>query len=372
MKIAYVTIHIEPKLINGGVGKKINSQIAIWKGLGHSVTLFSLTPEAISSIPDVEQFLFKSSLNMPVLKFITREMARSAALARLISQVRGYKPDVIYFRFGLFTLPLQDLFQIAPVVLEVNSNDQAEYRSRGLFFYWLNRLTRDFIFSHCTGWIASSHELANLAANRRHRKPVCVVSNGIELDKYQPIPAPQNHLPVLAMVGSPGMNWHGVDKLFPLAERYPDLNIRVVGYRPEDVEGTIPENVRLSGYLEAEDVRRVLAEVDVVFGTLALYRKKMEEASPLKVREALAYGIPVILAYRDTDLTEIESDLFLFLPNTEENVLDHAQAIHDFAFKVMGRRVERSLIRERIDQYQKEETRLKFFRDVLASAGSHS
>ena len=44
MKIAYITIHIEPKLINGGVGKKINSQVSIWQSMGHSVALFSLTP----------------------------------------------------------------------------------------------------------------------------------------------------------------------------------------------------------------------------------------------------------------------------------------------------------------------------------------
>ncbi|HSA99979.1 MAG TPA: glycosyltransferase [Anaerolineales bacterium] len=372
MKIAYVTIHIEPKLMNGGVGKKINSQISIWKNMGHSVTMFSLTPEPILSISGVEQFLFKPSSNIFIVKFITREIARSIALARLISQVRSYKPDVIYFRFGLFSFPLQDLFKVAPLVLEVNSNDQAEYRSKGLFFYGLNRVTRDVMFSRCAGWIASSHELANLEANRLHRKPVCVISNGIELDKYQPIPAPHNLSPALALVGSPGMSWHGVDKLFPLAEQYPDLMIHIIGYRREDLKEPVPQNVHLHGYLEPEEVGKVLTGVDAVFGTLALYRKKMEEASPLKVREALAYGIPVILGYHDTDLTDIDSDLFMFLPNTETNVLDHAKAIHDFAFKVMGRRVERDLISERIDQHQKEETRLQFFSDVLHTSGGRS
>ncbi|HLO18741.1 MAG TPA: glycosyltransferase [Anaerolineales bacterium] len=372
MRIAYVTIHIEPKIINGGVGKKINSQISIWKNMGHTVRLFSLTPEPISSIPDIEQFLFKSSSNAFILKFITREIARSTALTRLISQVWRYEPDVIYFRFGLFTFPLQDLFKIAPVVLEVNSNDQAEYRSRGPFFYWLNRITRNFIFSHSTGWIASSHELANLEINRRYRKPVCVVSNGIELSKYQPLPPPKNQFPALALVGSPGMNWHGVDKLVPLAEQFPDIKISIIGYRREDFQGEVPENIHLYGYLEPEEVKKVLAGVDAVFGTLALHRKNMQEASPLKVREALAYAIPVILAYRDTDLTGIDSDLFLYLPNVEENVLEHTQTIHDFAFKAMGRRVERSLIEERINQYQKEEARLKFFETMLNPLGSDS
>ena len=369
MKIAYVTIHIEPKLINGGVGNKINSQISIWKSLGHSVTLFSLTPEPVLAIPEVEQFFFKPSLNVPVLKTLTREISRSLGLAKLISAVRRYRPDVIYFRFGLFTLPLQELFKVAPVVLEVNSNDRAEYRSKGLFFYWLNRITRGLIFSRCAGWVASSHELANLETSG---KPVCVISNGIELDKYQPIPAPHNSSPALALVGSPGMSWHGVDKLFPLAERYPDLGIHIIGYRREDFREPVPDNVHLHGYLEPEQVRKVLTGVDTVFGTLALYRKKMEEASPLKVREALAYGIPVILGYYDTDLSDIDSDLFYFMPNTETNVLDHAQAIHEFAVRVMGRRVERDMVLSRIDQRRKEETRLQFFNAVITAARESS
>jgi glycosyltransferase involved in cell wall biosynthesis len=199
-----------------------------------------------------------------------------------------------------------------------------------------------------------------------------VISNGIELNKYQPLTPPQNQFPTLALVGSPGMNWHGVDKLFPLAEQYPDLKIDIVGYRRDDFKRTIPENIHLHGYLEPEDVRRVLSGVDAVFGTLALYRKKMEEASPLKIREALAYGIPVILAYRDTDLADIDSDLFLFLPNTETNILDHAEAIRDFAFRVRGRRVKREIVSERIGQQHKEEKRLKFFNEVLDSVGGRA
>lgn len=372
MRIAYITIHIEPRIINGGVGKKINSQLSLWRRMGHSAELFSLTPEAISSIPDARQFFFKPSSNVPALKIITREIARSMSLARLISAVRDFEPDIVYLRFGLFALPLQALFRIAPVILEINSNDVDEYHSRGTFFYWLNRLTRGFMFSHCAGWIASSDELANLPINRLHRKLVCTISNGIELDKYYPLREPQNQFPTLALAGSPGMSWHGVDKLLPLAEQYPDLNISIIGYRREDFSREIPKNVHLHGYLEHEELEKVLAGVDAVFGTLALHRKKMEEASPLKVREALAYGIPVILAYRDTDLIDIDSDLFLFLPNTENNILDHAQAIHDFAFKVMGKRIERGLINERLDQSRKEETRLKFFSDILKSVGSRS
>lgn len=38
----------------------------------------------------------------------------------------------------------------------------------------------------------------------------------------------------------------------------------------------------------------------VCIGTLALHRKNMTEASPLKTREYLAHGFPVIIGYKDT------------------------------------------------------------------------
>jgi glycosyltransferase involved in cell wall biosynthesis len=369
MKIAYVTINVDTKIINGGVGDKIKNQVSVWESMGHSVVLFALTPGQVF-LPFAQQFTFNNSSNVFLLKFFIREISRSMKLLELISAVKTYQPDVIYLRFGLFTFPLHNLFKVAPTVLEINSNDLDEYRSRGLFFYTLNRLTRDILFSGCTGWVATSHELATLEENRIHHKPVSVISNGIELGKYEPLPPPQNRMPVLSLVGSPGMNWHGVDKLFFLAEQYPELTVNIVGYRSDDFNIPIPSNIHLHGYLEKEEVRKILAITDAVFGTLALHRKKMKEASPLKVREALGYGIPVILAYEDTDLMNIESDYFLFLPNADDNVITHAKSIRDFAFQVMGKRVDRALISDRIDQRIKEEARITFFMEMMKRARS--
>jgi glycosyltransferase involved in cell wall biosynthesis len=366
MKIAYVTINVDTKIINGGVGNKINSQVSIWESMGHSVALFALTPGHVA-LPFARQFTFNNSPRVPLLKLFIREISRSSKLVELLRAVRAYRPDVIYFRFGLFTFPLQYLFKIAPTVLEVNSNDLDEYRSRGMFFYFLNRFTRDILFSHCAGWVSASYELANLEQNRRHKKPVRVISNGIDLDKYEPLEPARNQTPSLSLVGSPGMDWHGVDKIFFLAEKYPELAINIIGYRREDFQVSIPSNVHLHGYLEREAIKKILANTDVMFGTLALHRKNMKEASPLKVREALGYGIPVILAYEDTDFIDMESDCFLFLPNSENNIAENVKLIRDFSFRMMGVRVDRSLISGRIDQRVKEGERIEFFTDMIKS-----
>jgi glycosyltransferase involved in cell wall biosynthesis len=162
------------------------------------------------------------------------------------------------------------------------------------------------------------------------------------------------------------MNWHGVDKLLPFAERYPELTLNIIGYLGEDFETPPPPNVRLHGYLSREEVQRVLAGTDVVFGTLALHRKCMEEASPLKVREALAFGIPVIIAYHDTDLDAFSFETVLRIPNTEGNVRGHAERIHQFAWDMIGRRVDFDRLASTLDQRGKEKARLAFFNEIIA------
>ncbi|MBK7455292.1 MAG: hypothetical protein IPJ46_16695 [Anaerolineales bacterium] len=52
-----------------------------------------------------------------------------------------------------------------------------------------------------------------------------------------------------------------------------------------------------------DKLREITLNTDVACGTLAIHRNNMEEAWYFKVREALALGVPLILAYHDTDLS---------------------------------------------------------------------
>jgi hypothetical protein len=178
--------------------------------------------------------------------------------------------------------------------------------------------------------------------------------------------APSNPTPVLSIVVSPGMTWHGVDKLRWFAEQYPDITINIVGYRREDLLGDVPQNIRMHGFLPREQVREILKTTDAVFGTLALHRNDMEEASPLKVREAAAYGIPLILGYHDTDLSALQTDCILRIPNTEDNVRAYAAQIYDFAYRMKGRRLDVDAVEACIGYRHKEVERLRFFEELRA------
>lgn len=359
MRIAYVTIHIAPEIMQGGVGKKIRTHIKLWREQGHEVALFSLTPAEIP-FPEERQFVFEAKTNL-----LKRETNRASGLIRLLASIREYKPDVIYLRFGLYSYPLHRIFKIAPVVLDTNSNDLDEYRKRGIFFYWINRLTRTLTFGLASGVITPSHELVDLLVPK-HDKPVRVIANGVDLSEARPLPPTKHEHPALTLVGTPGMSWHGVDKLIEFAKIYPDITVNIVGYGIKDINGSVPANVKLHGFLNQEQVRDVLATTDVACGTLAFHRNNMHEASALKVREALSYGIPVLIAFKDTDLHEVKLDTILCIPNTEENVIANAERIRAFAYEMIGKRVDLDTIAPYLDQCNKEEMRLEFFERVLA------
>jgi glycosyltransferase involved in cell wall biosynthesis len=364
MRIAYIAPYLDNHTMKGGVGGKVRSQIRIWREFNHEARLFALSPDAIDEA-DADIFQYRSIFRLPVVQSLNRTVSRSLAVMRLMDAVRNYRPDIIYMRFGRYAFPLQRIFAIAPVVFEMNSDDVNESRHLGLPAYWHNRLTRGILLQKASGLVSLSQEIADKPANRKFGKPQRIVANGIDLRSYAPLLRPQNSHPVITMVGSPGMVWHGADKLVRLAERCPDLIVNIVGYESLDSRNHLPSNLHLRGFLDQKGVADILTESDVACGSLALHRNGMQEASPLKSREALAYGIPVILGYRDTDISEIENDRILQLPNAEDNVEKHVEEIHAFAYRMMGRQIEREEIAKYIDQRQKEERRLAFFKEFV-------
>ena len=365
MRIAYVTLHMSSRYIFGGVGKKIQSQINVWKENGHEAHLFVHCSESMP-VPNASVFPYWPGTSLPVLRSIFRESARITALRKMIRAVKDYNPDIIYLRYGMFCLPLQRLYAIAPVVVELNTLDKQEYRHRGLFYYWLNRLGREIILSKAAGFVSVSHEIAAHPTMSKFHKPVTVIANGILVEDSQILPAPQNKTPHLVFIGTAGMPWHGEDKLVWLARQYPEIHIDIIGSSREDLANMeIPENVTCHGFLNEEDFLKIYATSDVAVGTLALHRNQMEETSTLKTREYLRAGLPVILGHQDTDLIGKEFEFVCQIPNREDNVITHAEQIREFVYSMMGKRTDISLILPLIDQRQKEKERLKFFGTIL-------
>lgn len=363
MRIAYLTLH-RPRPTLTGVGKKITRQIDCWQANGNTVRLFMHMSVQNSKDDLIPAEYFEYPRGAYLLK---REITRIRALRKTLDAVKNYRPDMIYFRMAIYILGLEEMHKIAPVVVENITNDIHQHIFVGKFYYYYNLLTRGLILKKMAGLVVNSHELAEAHLHTRYRRPIRVITDGIDLAQFPVLAPPNNPAPRLVFVGSPGNVWHGVDKLIAFAAQNPDLTIDVVGYTPAEIALPLPGNLNALGYLSGDEYLATLARADVAISSLGLHRKQVYESSTLKTMEYLALGIPLVLPYEDTDLKGLECDTILKIPNQEDNVQSQAAGLRDFAFAMRGRRVERGLIAERIDLVAKEKMRLDFFRQCVSS-----
>ena len=355
MRIAYVCYL--STLSDSGVTAKIGSQLAVWRRLGHEATLFCATRLAPQG-NTLQRIESEAGGQIEVFSSFRERVAR---MARLERSVLAAKPDVVYLRYDLFTPPLVRLLRRLPTVVECNTDDLAEWRLRSRAARAFNRVNRRLVYGHSAGIAFVAHELAESPRFARFGKPAIVLGNGIDLESSTAFPPTGNDEPRFAFLGEPSP-WQGIDKVVALAAALPEATFDLVG--PKTVEAA-PPNLHVHGLLGAAAYGKVLAAADVGLGTLALYRKQMREASPLKVREYLAHGLPTVIGYEDTDFVGTDPWFLLRLPNADWNVAEHVERIRRFARGAVGRRVAHAEIAQ-LDAARKEARRLEFFESILS------
>jgi hypothetical protein len=378
MRIAYVCYWDMAR--DDGVAQKIETQIAQWRQFGHVAELFALatqTPVAgtapspgaapgagaapvagMGPVVGAEAHAAHRILSLP-----KRQWSRLRRSTRLAEAVTSYRPDVVYLRYDLFSMAIAKLLRRLPAVIEINSDLGAELRGRRVAAFYEQHNLRA-LSSAATGFVCVTHELAQSLAGLA--KPTIVIGNGIDIDRIARSMSalPAQSRPQLVWIGSPDQPWNGLDKLVWLATQMSGCDFTLIGVTPAELPQPPPGNLRAVGHLERARYDAMLREADVGIATLALHRKGMNEASPLKVREYLAYGLPVIAPYDDTDFRGKKPWYFLDIPNTESNVRDHLRTIRAFVETMRGRRVPREEIVDRIGAERKERMRLRFLEEV--------
>lgn len=340
-----------------GVFKKVVSQIRAWECQGIIVSLHIISRN--SHLGVWQQHLGKTPITFHVYRGLA---SRLKAWRDAVKAAKAQQPDVVYHRYDIYMPYLEVLSRNTSLVLEINTDDLIEYCLQGGLRCWYNRLTRGLLLKQASGLVFVTHELANSPHFTQYGRPCTVVSNGIALEDYRTLPPPQNGEPRLVFLGSAGQPWHGLDKVIRMAQYFPKWRFDVIGIGVEEIPKPLP-NVSVHGPLERQGYEIILAQSDVALGTLALHRKGVNEACPLKVREYLAFGLPVIIGYKDTDFPN-GAPCILELPNIEDNVDTNLRAIEDFVRRWMGKRVVRDDIAH-LDIGVKEACRLEFMQKVV-------
>lgn len=333
-----------------GVQQKVRRQVEAWKAAGHEVQRVIVCRQEVAAlVADEGQTVLAYRTGLDRLSVWNRAARAALALA----------PDLIYHRYDLYARGLERLARTVPTVIEINTDDVLEYPLQGRGRALYNRLTRRRLLSNAAGLVYVTRALSRSAHFARYARPGLVLSNGTDLERVSVLPIPEEtDCPVLVFIGTPGQPWQGVDKLTGLARAWPEARIEVIGAGVAEFPQGVPDNLILHGYLDPAAYAPVLARATAALGSLALHRKGMGEASPLKVREYLAAGLPTILAYDDTDFPE-DADFLLKLPNEEDNLLPHLDAIQTFVRRWQDHRVPRESVGA-IDSGVKERARLAF------------
>lgn len=353
-KIAYYLHWIDN--LESGVFKKVLDQTSFWMSKGHKVKIFML-------LRNSAYFEQNATEETVFIEKYHNIISRLDALRKIATAITEWTPDMIYYRYDLFYPALNSIIKKFPTVLEINTDDLSEYRLGSKHRYFYNYITRSKLIRKVKGIVFVSRELSQKKHFFKYNKPMVIIGNSINLSRYAKTASPKNSTPHIVFIGSCGQSWHGVDKLIWLASNFTEWRFDIIGIKESEFNNSIPSNMVFHGFLKSSEYVPIMAKADVAIGTLALHRKNLEEASPLKVREYLAYGIPIIIAYKDTDFSK-KNPYILQLPNTFDNVKNSKREIYNFVAKIKGSRVPRNYI-DHIDTKYKERKRLDFFYSLI-------
>ena len=336
LRIAYLAHGVHGR--QDGVRAKILGQAAMWAELDPHVDVGLFVRCEAGADDD-----WKGQPHVRKVRSSRAGVAGRLLQRELLSlEVARWRPDLIYLRYSTVSPSIVALAGAIPTVVELNTLDLSELRMRSQLRYRWAKATRNLLLRTARGLVVVAGEIASDPAVRRLDVPKVVVPNSIDLARHEPLSPAHNTAPHLVFIGAPRTPWHGVDKIAQMARHFPNWTFDLIGPGPEEVIGH-PPNVRVHGLLDSADYHPILAQADVAIGALALRRLDLSEASPLKVAEYLAYGIPAITSYMDTRFPD-GAPFLLQLPNTEDNVETSLERIDAFVRNWVGRRVDREAI----------------------------
>jgi hypothetical protein len=337
-----------------GVFKKICDQVKEWEDSNLDFQLFVITN--VASVNDWETVC--KNINV-----ITEKSRKSRFIFRAIQLMKASRQTIetLYIR-EIAPLPLVRLTHKNSWIIELQTIQENEIKERSTLKALIYKFVVSSWFKNFDGFVCVSEEIKYKLQNTFGKKHSTVISNGIRINDSQILDSTNpNFHPNFFFIGDLTQSWQGVDQIIDFAATMPESQFHLVG--PNNLEPPKYPNVFLHGSLRREEYEKIAQVCDVAFGTLNQGSTGMHEASPLKVRECLRWGLPIIGRYRDTDLSE-GCEFFLELPNTPAPLSDFKTEILGFALHWKGTRVRPEQLSQMIDSSVKESIRLTFFKQI--------
>ncbi|MCK4655075.1 MAG: hypothetical protein KAU01_11595 [Candidatus Cloacimonetes bacterium] len=359
MKIVYLFTHDIVK--HAGVTKKVLSQTQAWKNLGNKVKICNISLKKkqipLSSFSKKDVY-FRESIFYGA-KFLFKDISE-------------FKPDIIYFRFEPYKPYVGKILKKYKTIAELNTDDYSEMRLNAKkslirkirFLYYL--ITRNKIYKNIDGFVTVTDEIANLPHILKWEKPSISIPNSINIIKYPILKKKsKSKIPHVLFIGTPNHPWHGIDKILDLAIRTENkLFFHIVGMDKRNY--LTLSNVKFYGHLTKDKYQEIVTLCQIGIGSLAFHRLGINEACPLKIREYLTYGLPIIIGYSDTAfVTSKLPEWVLELPNESNNISNNVDLILKFCKKMKNRIIHHDEIKNYIDSNILERKKLVFFKKII-------
>ena len=194
--------------------------------------------------------------------------------------------------------------------------------------------------------------------------PTIRVKNGITVDKIQPIINEYNneiHLLAVAQF----QKSHGYERVIKGLNRYYKMEhsenviLNMVGYGTEIsyykklvAKYNLEDKVIFHGYKQGDDLNKIYAFTDVALGVFGLYKRGISKSSALKIREYLAYGLPVVSGCREDAFdNNLECEFYKEYSNDNSDINIHDMVLF---YNRLKKKYSKYSLRKLIHEYAKE------------------
>lgn len=350
------------KSLNPGVKKQLDyeSSSAHKVQANHTIVYFShCQPDRVYMIrPDKPPFWLKIFILKKLIDYIN---LRIRAYYWLLKNQNDF--DIILIRyplgdliFSLFSFYIKPFYTVhhTKEIEEINSRSGAIFKIQ----LFMEKFQLRLIKKKVLGFIGMTREIAEYQVDRaKLPKDIAVYPNGV-LKRLGEIKDCRSDKVKLCCICNKEAPWHGLSNIYrqiEASERL-DFEIYFVGNFSSATKRLATDSrVNFIDHLNQDELETLLSKIDLCIGPFGLATIGLHEACPLKTRESLQQGTPVMADYKDPCF---DSDFPYFL-NSQFNI-DAA-----LKFALQNRKIEKRLIAESAQQYISKEELYKKLLDFL-------
>jgi hypothetical protein len=204
------------------VSKKVSDQTMEWSALNQNFLIYVITDELGENIWEKLGERIEIKIDKKGLKKIFYRMAVLKKVSRLAQ-------NTLYIR-ECFPIPFISIRKQCKWVIEIQGIQKKEVLLRSRIKYFVFIIIEKIWRRNFDAYISVSCEIASKTMITKQKKPVKVISNGINLNLYSTLEnLNKTKFPNFFFMGNLDQPWQGYEQIVELAKFLPQSEFHIVG-----------------------------------------------------------------------------------------------------------------------------------------------